>query len=88
MLEIIKQKALQIVDPHRVYVGEKVYRTSVFWTIVLYSILSPHAFSAYGWPGVAALVIGGHLLDFVFWYVEENVFNFNPMNGSVGRRSN
>jgi hypothetical protein len=87
-LERAWNKFQELIEPHREYVGEEVYRTKIFWSNMFHSLLAAYIFSITdSFVYVAAMVIIMHLIDFGFWYIQENHFNFNPMEGLVGRRS-
>lgn len=75
-------------EPHREYVGEEVYRTKVFWSQMFSSLVGAFVFQqTESFYMVILSVVIMHIVDFGFYLIQENLFNFNPMEGSVGRRN-
>lgn len=87
MYDFLPEFFHKFLDPHREYVGEKVYRTTVFWTEMVIALLSA---LVYSWSNsflvVVLTVIVFHIADFLFWYLDQNYINTNPMAGKIGRR--
>lgn len=86
LIEKIEQSKL--IQNHKEYVGEQQFRTKIFWSNVFHSFLAAYIFFlTESYYFVGAMVILMHLIDFSFWYIQENLFNFNPMEGSIGRKN-
>lgn len=67
---------LKILDPHRVYMGQKVYRTKVFWTTVIYSFGSAYIYSIFeSFVIIGISLVVAHVLDFIFYLISEKYFN-------------
>ena len=67
-------------DPHRYYMGEKVKRTMVFWTELIYLFIGAFVFSKTGsWLALLVTHAVLHLMDFGFWLFDKNVMKTNPL---------
>jgi hypothetical protein len=75
----VKRKFLSLIEPHREYMGEKTYRTKVFWSTVIYTLLGVTVFSYYNsYLSVVIFLVVMHILDFIFYLISEKYFKIEP----------
>jgi len=78
-------KALEKLEPHRVYMGEDVRKTVSFWSNLLYMAIGGYVYSyTNSWIILVGVFIMLHILDFGFWLFDEKIMNTNPMKNRGG----
>lgn len=85
--DYLKNGFFSLIDPHRRYMGKQVYRTTVFWSTVIYSFISVYIYSIFNsYLYVAGVLLGLHVLDFFFWMVTKE-YDINPEMWAMEVRS-
>lgn len=74
----LDKKLGNFLEPHRLMMGEKVQRTTVFWTELVSFVAGAYVYSRYGSYLNVILVFGVfHIVDYIIWYLDEKHVNLN-----------